>query len=452
MNYISMKRIFSMCILTSIFAVVCSAQVTIGSEVIPEKGAILDLKQEDKPDGSVNSTKGLGLPRVILKTLTLSGEKTSLASTIDQATGDWDPEDHIGLVIYNVQPKGEVELCPVDPIFDELIAEGPYVWDGNEWQYLGMTQGNTSGGENVVEYVEDDRDGEKYPYRAFGSPSDPDNFAGYWTLENARYINNSIANFVIKRAEGDLEAPELKDRYYMYPNDSWENTTGVKPETWRPNQGLLYTYSAATLGAQDAIWQKEEIGSQGQEAGPIETTPIIQGVCPEGWHVPTDREWNMLAKVIFNNPEKYSSYAPSFGLDANSVQWDSDLEVGEPNDPTFQGVADGENKIGLGIAMLSPCSPLVINNGQIDRDTSVGKSKSSLAGGFNVLLVGGITFGSISDPKDSYTQVSSFITSSISDVNEGRVWNRAIDKSEAYGVLRVDGPASSFGSVRCKRD
>lgn len=445
-----MKRIFSMCILTTIFTVLCSAQITIGSEVIPEKGAILDLKQEDKPDGSVNSTKGLGLPRVILKTLTLSEGKTSLASTIDEATGDWDPEDHIGLVIYNVQPKGEVELCPVDPIFDELIAEGPYVWDGNEWQYLGMTQ-STSVGPDVVEYVEDNRDGDRYPYSAFGDPSDPDNFAGYWMLENARFIDHTMLNFTKEGGHGGAE-PDIKDRYYLYPNDYWGNSTGAKPETWRPNQGLLYTYSAATLGGQDAIWQKEGIGSQGQEAGPIETTPIIQGVCPEGWHVPTDREWNMLAKVIFNNPEKYSSYAPSFGLDPNSVQWDSDLEVGEPNDPTFQGVADGENKIGLGIAMLSPCSPLVINNGQIDRDTSVGKSKSSLAGGFNVLLVGGITFGSISDPKDSYTQAAMFVTSSISDPENGTVWGRAIDKTEAYGVLRVDGPASSFGSVRCKRD
>lgn len=436
-----MKRLLLICVLVISFSGFCRAQLTIGSEVKPAQGAILDLKQEDKQDGSANSKKGLGLPRVVLKSLTIPGGETSLASTIDQASGDWKPEKHIGLVIYNVKPEGEIEICPVDPVEVEMILVGPHVWDGNQWQYLGMSQELAK--EDRIEILLDERDGNEYRYRAFGDPSDPDNFAGYWTLENACYVDEeNMSNFAGKE-QGSLE---MRSQYYFYPNDDISNTTGTKPTTWRPNQGLLYTYSAATMGAQDALWESDA-ESQGQESGPTETTPIIQGVCPDGWHVPTDREWNKLAKVIFNNPDKYSTYAPSFGLDPNSVEWNSDLEIGEIGDPVFQGVADENN--GLGVAMLSSCSPLIMDNGEIGRTVSVGKSKSSFDGGFNLLLVG--SFSETAKPEETYNQAAAFWTSSLA-TPEGSAWSRLIIGSEPQGMLRLEGPAQDFSSVRCKRD
>lgn len=411
-----------------------AAQVTIGSNLEPTSGAILDLKQEDKKDGSANSKKGLGLPRVILKSLSLPDKTASLATTIDQATGDWDSEEHIGLVVYNIQAQAPVEVCPVDPDAVKTINVGPYVWDGNEWQYLIRKQ--ATGEQGDIQYVYG-RKNEKYPYRAFGDPNDPDNFAGYWTLENARYIDGSMTRSI---------ESIYQERNYQYPNAT--DTSSI-PATWRPNQGLLYSYSAATLGAQDAIWNTGT-ESQGQESGTTETTPVIQGVCPEGWHIPTDREWNMLAKVIFNNPEKYSAYAPSFGLGADSVQWDPEAEIGDKHTPTLQGMASEE--AGLGITLLSPCSPLLVNNNnEIDRIESVGKSKPATTGGFNALLVGCI--GTESTAHDTYNLAVTFWTSSVADTEGETAWGRMISIEEApQALIRLNGPITDFCSIRCKKD
>lgn len=42
------------------------AQVTIGSNHQPNKGSLLDLKEEQLPDGLPNSERGVNLPRVAL--------------------------------------------------------------------------------------------------------------------------------------------------------------------------------------------------------------------------------------------------------------------------------------------------------------------------------------------------------------------------------------------------
>lgn len=406
-----------------------NAQITIGSDKKPASGAILDLKQEEKTGGLTNSEKGLGLPRVGLLYLSIPNGKTSLATTIDQASGNWDADDHIGLVVYNVNEefRGSSEVCPVDIFYPiDGMKKGPHVWDGKEWKYLGLTSNNTIEESDNVAFVIDDRDQEKYPYRAFGDPNDPENFAGYWTLENARYIDD---NMIYGQSNDKLK------RTYMYPNG--DNQSETPPATWRPNQGLLYNYSAATLGGQDEYWNdnNENYPEQGQESGSVENTPIMQGVCPKGWHVPTDREWNKLARVIYNNPTEYSKYTSSF-----STPWDENTEI---ENTAVQGV---DNDEGLGIAMLSACSPLFINDdGKIDRNVSVGKSKSSVAGGFNALLVNG-------DIND-YGTFAGFWTSSIVGGDAGDVaWGRAITADSPEGVLRYQADVHKLMSVRCKKD
>jgi uncharacterized protein (TIGR02145 family) len=60
-------------------------------------------------------------------------------------------------------------------------------------------------------------------------------------------------------------------------------------------------------------------------------TPGFQGLCPPGWHVPTEAEWNTLFANWTNNafagaPLKYSGYsgfnALLSGVRPLIVQWD----------------------------------------------------------------------------------------------------------------------------------
>lgn len=98
------------------------AQVTIGSSEVPVSGALLDLKEE--PSGISN--RGLALPRVKLKSLTITNG-SNLATTIDQAPmiPSWDKDDHVGLVVYNIE-KIETQA--------KRICPGIHIWDGEIWQ------------------------------------------------------------------------------------------------------------------------------------------------------------------------------------------------------------------------------------------------------------------------------------------------------------------------------
>ncbi len=84
-----------------------AAQVTIGGNKQPEKGALLEL---------AGNNKGLLLPRVKLSSITKL-EPTGVTET-------WDEQRHVGLWVYNV----------ADDTND--ICEGPYVWDGAKWNRL----------------------------------------------------------------------------------------------------------------------------------------------------------------------------------------------------------------------------------------------------------------------------------------------------------------------------
>ncbi|MBK5722755.1 hypothetical protein JGH11_17940 [Dysgonomonas sp. Marseille-P4677] len=94
------------------------AQVTIGSNLEPQKGALLQLKETDE---SVNSNKGLLLPRVNLEGVfdPKIGGVTDFTSSKD---------DHTGLWVYNLYDNTAIVTNP-----EEYLCAGPYVWNGGKW-------------------------------------------------------------------------------------------------------------------------------------------------------------------------------------------------------------------------------------------------------------------------------------------------------------------------------
>lgn len=117
------KRTFNFIVL-SILLLSCSwhseiySQVTVGSGTSPIEGALLDLKEKSTTDGSVNSTKGLSMPRVELK----NPNKLQLGDLeiLDNDGDGQQYEKHTGLLVYNVS-----NISPFCP--------GLYVWNGSEW-------------------------------------------------------------------------------------------------------------------------------------------------------------------------------------------------------------------------------------------------------------------------------------------------------------------------------
>lgn len=250
-----------------ILSVQCiQAQVTIGTNKPPMHGALLDISQ-----GTAVGDKGMGLPRVNLTKLD-PGTDAELAASIG-GTGSYSKSDHIGLVVYNLRE----DLCNSS----SLIYEGMYVWEGNRWEYLG----NAITRSNEVYELIDNRDPanpEKYLYRTFGS-------AGTWMVQNMRARSfdseaGTSMTFPAAPSWGDKSTPN-----WSYPG--LQNGNGKDPQYYEnnPSIGLLYNLAGA-LGLPEHSNNTQ-----------------IQGICPNGWYIPTITEFQELFTEINANPDKYTT-------------------------------------------------------------------------------------------------------------------------------------------------
>ncbi|MDH6358696.1 hypothetical protein [Parabacteroides sp. PF5-9] len=100
-----------------IFPTVLSAQITVGSDNLPDKAKLLQIEE----------TGGLGLPRVELVNI------KTLEPFISTTSTDWTTNlaktkmKHAGLMVYNIK---------VQP----GLRKGIYVWDGEKWTEAGLSE------------------------------------------------------------------------------------------------------------------------------------------------------------------------------------------------------------------------------------------------------------------------------------------------------------------------
>lgn len=95
-----------------------NAQVTIGSEVAPEKAALLDLKTKDGGAGLISSEAGgVLLPRVEISDTTKLDVFTNNALGVNT---DEQKLRHKGLTVYNIGTAN--------------VDAGIYVWNGKRWE------------------------------------------------------------------------------------------------------------------------------------------------------------------------------------------------------------------------------------------------------------------------------------------------------------------------------
>lgn len=402
-------------IFTWLFFSLCGySQITIGSSNRPSEGALLDIKENTNI--GANALKGLGLPRVALTNINPTNP-SELATSIG-STGNWSLTEHIGLLIYNVNE----DLCTPEPIF-----KGLYVWDGTEWQAINDNK------DPEVYIFTDPRDGESYTYRRFGD-------AGIWMTQHMRAIKYSDGTPISVHDGSSNSTPNTKT--YAYPgavHPNWD----VKPSNWRKEHGVFYNFPALTrdytgFGATDQS-QPDDSGVLGQYEVESDTSlpvdyrghHIVQGICPNGWHVPSDREMNDLEKEMYENADKYSTYTS-----AEVASWNSTT----PWDPawiTLIGARPANATKAHGAAMKSIC--------KVSSTATNGKSKHAIQGGFDVPLVPHI-YGTSNSGLGSQSFLS---TSSIA--NESARRGRSISAATAV-VTRNTVNKGNLMPVRCKKN
>ena len=384
------------------------AQVSIGSTEPPAQGTLLHLKEYESNQD--NSTKGLGLPRVQLKSLIIEDGSSNLSTTVSGATGVWDKDAHLGLVIYNTNQ------C-LNYIND---SRGAYAWNGEIWQSL-MEESQSP---EIKKWL-DPRDGEVYLYRDFGTE------AGEWMLENLRYVPQAIDGY---DNYTNSATDSSQDKYYVYPenNENPYNPSNHPSALWhvKKKNGILYNWPAAVNG------ENASTSNQGQGQSNEGPTTFVRGVCPVDWHIPNDKEWNDLEREIYNTANLYSDYTE---IEKNI--WSPWLQTWEILSSTIdsQGYRPTSANEAQGSAMKSICPPY----GSIK--VTNGKSFTPSLGGFNVLLVGYANSGR----TDTYGERAYFWSSS--SYNSTLAFRRRIADNSAVvhklAVFRYD-----LFSVRCKKD
>jgi uncharacterized protein (TIGR02145 family) len=340
----------------------------------PEAGALLDL----------NSTaKGvLLLSNVSLDDLEKipGGVFVGIANEQDENSG------LTGAVVYNT---------------NTATGPGIYVWTGTKWTTFKLDDGNVDptvpGG---VGTLKDSRDGETYLTGYFGTT------AGIWMLENLRYVPKTGEGYM----DRGLSSTQLEDKYYAYPGANGSYNPGTADAGWDKSWGILYNWAGATNGENGLTFDQGEMAYDGIYIK-------VQGICPKGWYLPSDKDWNDLEKVI---GESIGVYSTSGGAD-----WYDSYRI---VDGSFRGTYGKKMK----------------STTQIGGNPSNGTSKPAEDGGFDVLLV-----GSVSGNNRYFGESTSFWSSSFGGTT--KAWFRGLI-FDNEGMIRINEARSGLFSVRCKKD
>jgi uncharacterized protein (TIGR02145 family) len=368
------------------------AQVTIGGLTEPATGVVLDL---NSPGGMKG---GLVPSNVTLTDLhVIPADFIGLKSTPTDIT----VKDHFrGAIVYHIGGND--------------MAAGIYVWNGKRW--------TPAGGDQAITGTIKDVQNQEYSIAKFGD-------AGWWMTQNLRSTQFDDGN-----GTGALLDPGPSTnndaKRYTYPGA--DNTTHTERANALSNEqlkayGLLYSWAAAS-GRID----RTSNDTDGFGTNPPDPTKYHQGICPIGWHLPSDHEWGDLEKEIALHPWKYADQDDAYTF-VNNTTYDGIYTTMEDYRPNHAGT----NEMWWGRQMKSTTG---VPNGTASYSSSFPHKK----GGFDILLLGYVNSSTAVD----YGSRAVFWTSSIY-ASDG-VYRYLADSYT--GVLRSDASKFNLFSVRCKKD
>lgn len=207
--------------------------------------------------------------------------------------------------------------------------------------------------------------------------------------------------------------------------------------------GLMYTWAAASRKSKiPNINEGEGLATSVNSDAIANPKPAdieqvgVQGICPNGWHLPSDLEMNDLEKVFSN--------------DQNGLYYDNSSDPAykpEPWDDIWRINQEG-SRGRHGRSLMSPYLA-----------SSLGLSKTLCNGevaGFSAYPVGYI----YNNKVDAFDRLGDYWTSSrgsfLNTNNElsiNRAWYRSfMNGTTSEGVTRRSQATSLFMSVRCKKD
>jgi len=259
------------------------------------------------------------------------------------------------------------------------------------------TSNNTSGGSAVIDEKScpaaptvTDHEGNVYATVQIGNQC--------WMRDNLRTTTSpSTGTYLIPAANANYTYTGKQARWYN--NDS---------ATYAPmNYGLLYNWNAA-VDTFNTSFGELSVNGNSEDAVDVTFIGHRRGICPEGWHLPSDSEWTQLTAYVSSQ---------------------SEYTCGGSNENIAKALASTEGWNSYG----GECTP---------GDQSVTANNAT---GFSAVPAGDCN-GSSFNRADIYAN----FWSSTQDVSFS-AWYRALYYGGAY-VFRYYGGKNYGFSVRCLRD
>ncbi len=150
-----------------------------------------------------------------------------------------------------------------------------------------------------------------------------------------------IQNLRTTRFADGTEIP-LSTEPTVYFGSNWPVGT---PYRWAPNDDAMNADKFGWLYNWDAVVRGDE-GSQQNPSG-------LQGICPDGWHVPSDAEWTELTDYVSSDRKMRSSpRAESAIAQAMAAQtdWEQGTDKGDVGYDLSKNNATGFSALPAGIA------------------------------------------------------------------------------------------------------
>ncbi|MDU1891818.1 MAG: FISUMP domain-containing protein [Dysgonomonas sp.] len=220
-----------------------------------------------------------------------------------------------------------------------------------------------------------------------------------------------------------LASSNETDVYY-----EWGSKTQALTETqgytgyykrWYPEYGVFYNWYAATRQPSvldDHLYNEGQTTPLDDTPGPIEvettqTNGYIQGICPNGWHLPSDREWNRLERHVYNqvrskqfgqtqyddddklkiDADLAANIYPEWNPAGASTDWETATDYLVRGYDVSEGSGYNPGHIGHGGALKSVCPPT--NLQQAWMISTKGYSAEIKDGGFNAIPIGRMVAG-----------------------------------------------------------
>lgn len=188
------------------------------------------------------------------------------------------------------------------PVMVDILQCSVNLYDETSMQNEGRNRGPWLAGSGVKKHT--DQSGRFFYSAEFGA-------AGRWMTTNLAATEYDTESGLagepsaqpVPYDNSTIGDQENGKRKYAYPQTNLVSGTasdwGAQPANWKQTEGLFYNWYAAT-----GRTFQDNGGNEEQNT----TVAPKQGICPNGWHIPSDKEWNELEKEVYESIGKYSTY------------------------------------------------------------------------------------------------------------------------------------------------